>query len=184
MHALAELKNNSLMAKQPLHPSAIVAGQVIDSLLGQIAREHYKGSRDKCYHAHRAQLTHAICWPATWFKQRAIHLSDARYKEIIQQRLREIRIHGCVRKAQAYFPRYLLKCLQNHFLYRGDHIYEQYKQVGYTIELLMQKLPELQKGKTDREMIDVLAQAYCITKAKRKTKPVCHSHQLRLDLET
>ena len=43
---------------------------------------------------------------------------------------------------QAYFPKYLLTCLQNHFLYGGESIYEQYKHVRYTIEILLEKLPQ------------------------------------------
>lgn len=171
------------MARETIHPSAAVAQQVIDSLLGQIAREHYSGHTDRRYHAHRRQLIHAICWPATWFKQRAIHLSDARYKSIIKARLSEIRRHGCANKTQAYFPKYLLKCLQNHFLHRGDTIYEQYKHVRYSIELLMQKLPQLQQSKTEEEMIDVLSQAHFITKPVRKTMQTKDPDQLRFDLK-
>ena len=171
------------MATQTIHPSAAVAQEVIDSLLGQIAREHYDGHTDRRYHAHRRQLTHAICWPATWLKQRAIHLCDARYKAIIQARLWEIRRHGCTNKTQAYFPKYLLKCLQNHFLYHGDSIYDQYKHVRYSIEILIEKLPQLQQSKTEEEMIDVLSQAYWITKPVRKTMHRTHSEQIMFDFD-
>ena len=169
------------MAKPDIHSSAAVAEQVIDALLSQIVREYYNAGKDKRYHVHRRGLIHAICWPATWFKQRAIHLSDARYKAIIEERLAEIRIHGCAQKARAYFPRYLLTCLQNHFLHRGDSIYEQYKHVRYSIEILMQKLPEFQQSKTDREMVDVLSEAYSITKPARKTRQRKDSNQLKFD---
>ena len=171
------------MAKQTIHPSAAVAKQVIDALLEQIAREHYNGGKDKRYHAHRRGLIHAICWPATWFRQRAIHLCDARYKAIIKARLAEIRIHGCADKARAYFPKYLLKCLQNHFLYHGDSIYEQYRHVRYSIELLLQKLPQLQQNKTQEEMIDVLSQAHFITKPVRPAKSKPKSDQLSFDFQ-
>lgn len=171
------------MAKPNIHPSAAVAEQVIDSLLAQIAREHYNAGKDKRYHAHRHGLTHAICWPATWFKQRAIHLSDARYKAIIKERLSEIRIHGCADKARAYFPRYLLTCLQNHFLHHGDHIYEQYKHVCYSIEILLQKLPQLQQNRAQEEMIDVLSQAHLITKPTRKAVRRKDPDQLSFDFE-
>ena len=171
------------MATPNIHPSAAVAEQVINALLGQIAREYYNSGKDKCYHAHRRGLIHAICWPATWFKQRGIHLSDARYKAIIQERLREIRIHGCADKARAYFPKYLLTCLQNHFLHRGDHIYEQYKHVRYSIEILLQKLPQLQQNKTQEEMIDVLSQAHFITKPVRRPVPRKDSSQLSFDFQ-
>ena len=130
------------MTAEKIHRSAAVAKEVIDSLLGQIAREHYNGPGDQNYHAHRRGLIHAICWPASWFQERSIHLSDARYKAIIQKQLREIHQHGNSSKAQAYFPKYLLTCLQNHFLYRGESIYEQYKHVRYTIEILLEKLPQ------------------------------------------
>ena len=171
------------MAKPSIHPSAAVAEQVIDTLLSQIAREYYNDCKDKRYHAHRRGLIHAICWPATWFRQRAIHLSDARYTAIIRESLAEIRIHGCAEKARAYFPKYLLTCLQNHFLHRGDDIYEHYKHVRYSIELLLQKLPDLQQSKTNEEMIDVLSQAHRITQPVRRAKSKCDSGQLRFDFQ-
>lgn len=171
------------MAKPSIHPSAAVAEQVIDTLLGQIVREYYNSGKDKRYHAHRRGLIHAICWPATWFRQRAIHLSDTRYTAIIEERLREIRIHGCADKARAYFPKYLLTCLQNHFLHRGEAIYEQYKHVRYSIEILLQKLPQLQQNKTQEEMIDVLSQAHFITKAVRKNMQRKDSNQLSFDFQ-
>jgi len=108
------------MAKPNIHPSAAVAEQVIDALLSQIARQYYNAGKDKRYHAHRRGLIHAICWPATWFQQRSIHLCDARYKWILQKQLREIGQHGNRSKVQAYFPKYLLTCLQNHFLHRDN----------------------------------------------------------------
>ena len=171
------------MSTPNIHPSAAVAEQVIDALLSQIAREYYNSGKDNRYHAHRRGLIHAICWPATWFKQRAIHLCDARYKAIIEERLRDIRIHGCAEKARAYFPKYLLTCLQNHFLHRGEAIYEQYKHVRYSIEILLQKLPQLQQNKTQEEMIDVLSQAHLITKPVRKTMPRKDSDQLSFDFQ-
>ena len=171
------------MAKPNIHPSAAVAEQVIDALLSQIAREYYNSGKDKRYHAHRRGLIHAICWPATWFKQRGIHLCDARYKTIIEECLAEIRRHGCADKARAYFPKYLLTCLQKHFLHCGDHIYEQYKHVRYSIEILLQKLPQLQQNKTQEEMIDVLSQAHCITQPVRRTIQSKDSNQLRFDFK-
>ena len=101
----------------------------------------------------------------------------------IQERLREIRIHGCADKARAYFPGYLLTCLQNHFLHRGETIYEQYKHVRYSIEILLQKLPQLQQNKTQEEMIDVLSQAHCITQPVRRTIQSKDSNQLRFDFK-
>ena len=171
------------MAKPNIHPSAAVAEQVIDALLGQIAREYYQRGRDQRYSSHRRGLIHAICWPATWFRQRCIHLSDNRYKTIIKERLAEIRLHGCADKARAYFPRYLLTCLQNHFLHHGESIYEQYKHVRYSIEILLQKLPDLKQSKTNEAMIDVLSEAHRITQPTRKKMPSNDCAQLKFDFE-
>lgn len=163
--------------------SATVAKAVIDTLLDQIAREYYGGPSDRDYHAHRRQLIHAICWPASWFQERSIHLSDSRYKAILQKQLREIRQHGDGEKARAYFPNYLLTCLQNHFLHRGDSIYEQYRHVRYSIEILLEKLPQRQQSKTNEEMIDVLSQAHRLTRTVRKKKPSNDCTQLKFDFE-
>ena len=166
------------------HPSTAIAQQIIDTLLGHIAREHYQGHNDIRFHQHRRALTHAICWPATWFKEKNIHICDTRYQAIIEQRLSEITTHAAIHKTQAYFPNYLLKCLQNHFLHRGDSIYEQYKHLRYCIEILMQKIPDWEQSVTQREMIDILSQAHWITKPKPKPKsyPQNQPHQLRLNL--
>ena len=171
------------MTAEKIHRSAAVAKEVIDKLLCQIAREYYSGPGDRNYHAHRRGLIHAICWPASWFQERSIHLSDARYKAIIQKQLREIRQHGDGKKARAYFPKYLLTCLQNHFLHCGESIYDQYRHVRYTIEILLQKLPDLQQSKTDEEMIDVLSQAHRITRPVCKKKLSKDCTQLKFDFE-
>ena len=171
------------MTAKKIHPSAAVAKQVIDTLLGQIAREYYIGHTDSRYHAHRRGLIHAICWPAIWFQERSIHLSDARYKSIIQQRLCDIRDHGNPSQTQAYFPKYLLTCLQNHFLHRGDGIYEHYRHVRYSIEIILQKLPHLQQSKNNEEMIDVLSQAHWLTRPTRKKKLSNDGAQLKFDFE-
>ncbi len=171
------------MTAEKIHPSGAVAKEVIDTLLGQIAREYYSGPTDRRYHAHRRGLIHAICWPASWFQERSIHLSDARYKAIIQKQLREIYQHGNSSKAQAYFPKYLLTCLQNHFLHRADSIYEQYRHVRYSIEILLEKLPQRQQSKTNEEMIDVLSQAHRLTRPVRKKKPSKDCAQLKFDFE-
>ena len=182
MHAMDYLQPQSMMNAHTIHPSAAVAQQVIDTLLDQIAREHYRGYTDIRFHQHRQALTHAICWPATWFKEKNIHICGTHYQAIIKQRLSEITTHASIHKTQTYFPNYLLKCLQNHFLYRGDSIYEQYKHVRFSIEIIMQKIPAWQQSVTNREMIDVLSQAHWITKPKRKTNPQNPAHQLSLDL--
>lgn len=171
------------MTAEKIACSAAVARKVIDLLLDQIAREYYSGPGDRDYHAHRRQLIHAICWPATWFQERCIHLSDSRYKAIIQKQLREIRRHGDGKKARAYFPKYLLSCLQNHFLYRGDSIYERYKHVRYSLERLLEKLSDYQPHKTNEEMIDVLSEAHRITRPTRKKKPSKDCDQLKFDFE-
>ncbi len=161
--------------------SATVAKAVIDTLLDQIAREYYGGPSDRDYHAHRRGLIHAICWPASWFQERAIHLSDSRYKAILQNQLREIRRHGDGKKARAYLPKYLLTCLQNHFLHQGDSIYERYKHVRYPLESLLEKLSDYQQYQTNEEMIDMLSQAHRITQPMRPKKPSKDHTQLKFD---
>ena len=102
-------------------------------------------------------------------------------KAVIQKQLRQIRRHGDGKKARAYFPRYLLSCLQNPFLHQGDSIYERYKHVRYPLERLLEKLSDYQQHKTNEEMIDVLSQAHRITQPMRPKKPSKDCTQLKFD---
>ncbi len=63
----------------------------------------------------------AVTWPATWLRARGVTWTPERYFATIKGKLREIEQHG--KKASGgYFPRYLLKCLQDHFAHHSDTI--------------------------------------------------------------
>ncbi len=85
------------------------------------------------------------------------------------------------RKRGPNLPKYLLTCLQNHFLHQGDSIYERYKHVRYPLESLLEKLSDYQQYQTNEEMIDMLSQAHRITQPMRPKKPSKDHTQLKFD---
>ena len=87
-------------------------------------------------------LLYALTWPGKWLEQRGLPITAQRYEQLLAQRLKAIAQHGNPERYQRYFPRYLLKCLQDWFAHHGDELYEELKHVRnylHSIEALLQE---------------------------------------------
>ena len=100
-------------------------------------RLRFYGSRTSDYHRDRMRLLHAITWPATWLDQRGLTCSPQRYQTLIDERLQTIAAHGNPAAFGAYFPAYLLKCLQDWFDRYGEELYSELKHIRNALDQLL-----------------------------------------------
>ncbi|MEM8550698.1 MAG: hypothetical protein AAGF10_07900 [Verrucomicrobiota bacterium] len=144
--------------------------EVVD-LLGLLRRQFYIDVDERVYFKHRQALVHAITWPAAWLGGRGLCVPADRYRDLIVDRLLEIKKHGDWDKHQKYFPRYLLKCIQEHFRHHGDALYEEFKSLSFTVDRVLGSLTPQER---EEAPLVVLAKCHEITRPqprKRKPKP-------------
>ena len=73
------------------------------------------------------------------------------------KKLKQIHTHGDPARYRAYFPRYLLKCLQDHCHHHHETLYKELKHASYSIEHILDSLQHNQ-----HEHTTVLAQAHAL----------------------
>lgn len=146
-----------------------------------LIRSRFYTNEQKCFFRDQRFLLYAITWPASWFHERGLHPPPNRYKQIIVERLDDIRQHGIPAHYTPYFPRYLLKVLQDHFKWHGDQLYQEFKHIRnalYSLNSLLQQLQNQQPTtdpstalRTDNHTIEALANTHHIlaTRYQRKT---------------
>jgi len=164
--------------------------RVLEALLETVRKEFYATTdtaQPKChFHRDRRRLLHALSWPAHWLQARNLIVSAEHYRRIIEQQLAGIVEHGDRSSYQAYFPRYLLKCLQGHFRHRGDLLYEEVKAISYAIPGVIERLRELEvepecSPASQRELVENLAALHGILNARdRKKREKGQNDQMRL----
>ncbi len=118
----------------PPEPDALTA--TLDELLGTI-RLHFYLHRPVDYRRDRRRLLHALTWPATWLEERGLTCAPPRYHTLIAERLHAIAAHGNPAVYDAYFPTYLLKCLQDWFDRHGDDLYGELKHIRNALDQIL-----------------------------------------------
>lgn len=142
-----------------------------DCLLGLLAavRERFYGSVEaRVYYAQQRSLARALSWPAQWMNKRGVHCTQARYRSLVVDRLDAIRIHGDAANYGAYFPAYLLKCLQDWFAWHGEGLYLELKHARTAMEVVLaglflrdeENLGDLNTHLADQRWIESLARTH------------------------
>ena len=141
-----------------------------DKLLAQIKQNFYTCTlSDKAFYADRRMLLYALTWPASWLDQRGLSVSAQQYETLISQRLKAIAHYGDPKRYERYFPRYLLKCMQDWFAHHGDELYEELKHVRnhlHSIEALLQRCT----SERAEDIVTPMAQAHAILKNQQRRK--------------
>ena len=136
-------------------------------LLDQIKAQFYDHKQpEKRFYQDRRMLLYALTWPAKWLDQRGLPITPQSYQQLITQRLQDIQTHGVAQHQFRYFPRYLLKCIQDWFAHHGDELYEQLKHVRNqlcTIETLLQQSAD-SDAEPQHALITRMADAHQILK--------------------
>lgn len=161
----------------PPDPDALTA--TLEALLGAI-RLHFYRHRPADYRRDRRRLLHALTWPATWLDARGLTCAPPRYHTLIDERLQAIAAHGNSAAYGAYFPAYLLKCLQDWFDRHGDDLYAELKHIRNALDQLFASARFAARVQRDARQLDLLVSTHRLL-ARRPTDPRDHaSDQLTL----
>jgi DNA-binding FrmR family transcriptional regulator len=79
---------------------------------------------------------------ASWLNKKGVTLKPERYKQILLERLNEIKIHGQT-QAIKYFPGYLKHVLQTHLKHHGQDYYDEGKALRALTENALSTLAKL-----------------------------------------
>lgn len=143
----------------------------IELLLDCVRIRFYAGKACPGFHRDRRMLLYALSWPAQWFDQRGLKISDQRYTSLVSKRIDDIARHGNPTVYQPYFPRYLLKVLQDYFAWHGDELYFELKHIRNHLHSIEQLLNRSQSDRPRQEdCIPTLARIHRILKPKTHTK--------------
>lgn len=145
--------------------------QSIDHIMDTIRVRFYR-SEHKRFFRDQQFLLYTITWPASWLQQRGLHPSQKRYQKLIIDRLDDIQKHGHPGHYMPYFPRYLLKSLQDYFKWHGDQLYQEFKHIRNALESLDSIIKQLQNNQPppDNRTIEVLAQTHHILHSQYRRK--------------
>jgi hypothetical protein len=164
-------------------PCEVPGTELLEELLGEVKRRFYPSDdprRRAHYYRDRRHLIHALCWPAAWLRHRGLTCSHPHYRQLLRAQLHAIGTHGDPRHYSAYFPSYLLKCLQDHFRHHGDELYEQLKHVRNALDRLLASSDFAARAQRHAEQLDVLAAAHRLTQPHPPRRPASDSSQLSL----
>lgn len=153
--------------------------QVTEALLAAVHSRFYLGAPPQHFHRDRRLLLYALSWPASWLDHRGLSTDAPSYRRLILARLDEILHHGDPARYDAFFPAYLLKCLQDWFRHHGDDLYEQLKHVRNSLSSLDSILLHLHShapapDSQAQQLTSDLARAHLILRSKvhsRRSQP-------------
>lgn len=149
-------------------------------LLDQIKARFYRSNvSEKRFYQDRRMLLYALTWPASWLDQRALPITSQAYQKLISQRLEDIAKHGDPNRYCDYFPRYLLKTIQDWFAHNGEDLYEELKHIRNqfsNIEALLQQ----NTRKTAEDIVTPLAEAHAVLAVQNRRKKRSDARQLNL----
>jgi len=161
--------------------------RVLEDLLETIRGRFYTASDPqeratlRRFHRDRRMLLYALTWPAAWLKRRGLTCPSGRYRRLIEERLAAIAAHGEPQRYQGFFPRYLLKCLQDHFERHGDELYDDLKHIRNALDQVFADARLAQRVREDARQIDILVATHRLLHAGRSARVVSSDPgQLRL----
>lgn len=136
----------------------------LDPVLRYISKRIYEKSSES-FQNDRRMLLHALTWPAAWLDSQALRMHSKDYRRMLIDKIEQIHTHGDPACYRAYFPRYLLKCLQDHCHHHHETLYRELKHASYSIEHILDHLQNSQPEHTT-----VLAQAHALLLLRQKQR--------------
>ncbi|MDO8540764.1 MAG: hypothetical protein Q7S40_10045 [Opitutaceae bacterium] len=159
----------------------------VRQLLGAVQRRFYaaQSPRDHAegrasFHRDRRMLLYALTWPAVWLERRGLTCSAMRYHALLADRLAEIALHGDPACYGAYFPTYLLKCLQEWFQNHGDELYDELKHIRNALDQVLASARFAVAEQRDARYVELLASAHRLIRAQREKRQKSDGRQLSL----
>jgi len=162
-------------------------GDTVQHLLGAVQQRFYAAPspRDRAeararFHRDRRRLLYALTWPAVWLERRGLTCSALRYHALLADRLAEIASHGDPARYGAYFPTYLLKCLQNWFQHHGDELYDELKHIRNALDQVLASARFAVTVQRDAQHVELLASAHRLIRTQREKRQKSDGRQLSL----
>jgi hypothetical protein len=152
----------------------------VEGLLEEVRRRFYAGHPRRDFHRDRRMLLYALTWPATWLEARALTCSPPRYHTLIAERLVDIAVHGDPARSGAYFPAYLLKCLQDWFRYHGEELYDELKHIRNALDQVLASVRFAADVQRDAQHTELLAATHRLIQARRAQREKPDGRQLSL----
>jgi hypothetical protein len=155
--------------------------RTIDDLLSAIRGGFYAGRPDpRDFHRDRRALLYALTWPAVWLDRRGLSCSPQRYRSLIADRLHAIRAHGDPACYSAFFPAYLLKCLQDFFERHGDELCGELKHIRNALDQVLASARFAARIREQSRHLDVLVATHRLLHEQRACRVARDSRQLDL----
>lgn len=161
----------------PRDPDALAA--TLEELLGSIRLRFYL-HRPADYQRDRRRLLHAVTWPATWLDERGLTCVPPRYHTLIEERLQAIAAHGNPTAYGAYFPAYLLKCLQDWFDRYGDELYSELKHIRNALDQLLASARFAERVQRHARHLDLLVSTHRLIETRHANRTATAAEQLTL----
>jgi hypothetical protein len=125
-------------------------------------------------------LLYALTWPAVWLERRGLTCSSRRYRALMAERLADIAVHGDPARYGAYFPAYLLKCLQDWFQHHGDELYDELKHIRNALDQVLASVRFAADVRGDAQHTELLAATHRLIHAQRAQREKSDDRQLSL----
>lgn len=142
----------------------------VRELLDDVRARFYAARTRREFYRDRRMLVYALTWPGTWLDRRGLTCPAARYQAIIRHRLADIAVHGDPERYGAYFPTYLLKCLQDWFEHHGDQLYAQLKHIRNALERVLADAALTNQIRRDSRHVELLAATHRLLHASRERR--------------
>ena len=175
--------------------------EAIADLLQSVRWHFYADSADptalRRFHRDRRMLLYALTWPAVWLERRGLTCSPQRYRSLLAERLDAIGAHGDPARyggparhpnrpgpsypSNGYFPRYLLKCLQDFFNRHGDDLYGELKHIRDALDQVLASARFAERVRDDARQLDILVSTHRLLHA-RLAAPVVKQDSDQLNL--
>lgn len=144
---------------------------IVRELLDGVRHRFYATRTPREFYRDRRMLLYALTWPGTWFERRGLTCAAGRYKAIVTQRLAAIAVHGDPERYGAYFPTYLLKCLQDWFGHHGDELYAELKHIRNALDHVLANATLADRVRHDARHVEILAATHQLLHAQRERRP-------------
>ena len=154
--------------------------EAIEELLTAVHQRFYAAHPPRDFHRDRRRLLYALTWPATWLERRGLTCCARRYHALVAERLADIAVHGDPARYGAYFPTYLLKCLQDWFQHHGDELYNELKHIRNALDQVLASARFAAAVQRDAQHIEVLAATHRLLQARRAQREKPDTRQLSL----
>lgn len=161
----------------------VVDDDALTELLRLVRRRFYPPAGDPnhaIFFRDRRRLLYALSWPAVWLEHRGLTCAPTRYRRLVADRLEAIAAHGDPRRYGAYFPTYLLKCLQDWFRHHGDELDAELKHLRNALDLILASPALAATVRRDAQQLETLTAAHRLLRPSSPRPRRTDTHQLTL----